>query len=98
MGVACKFPSADYENNAAASAAKIFASVNDTARRMGVTCKTFHVKDRYAAEGIVETAKVNGCDLIIMASHGRRGFRRLVLGSVANEVVTTSIVPVLVVR
>jgi nucleotide-binding universal stress UspA family protein len=56
------------------------------------------VKDRFPADGIVECATQKGCDLIVIASHGRRGLRRLMLGSIANEVVTRSTVPVLVCR
>ncbi|HLS58985.1 MAG TPA: universal stress protein [Paracoccaceae bacterium] len=50
------------------------------------------------APAIVETAKKLGCDLIVMASHGRRGVQRLLLGSQAAEVVHNSNVPVLIVR
>jgi nucleotide-binding universal stress UspA family protein len=92
------FPPADYEDSVAAGAAKILASVNDTAQKLGTSCATLHVKDRYPAEGIVETAREKGCDLIVMASHGRRGLGRLVLGSAANEVVTHSSIPVLIYR
>jgi nucleotide-binding universal stress UspA family protein len=92
------FPPSDYEDSAAAAAAKILEAVDEGARRMGSTCTTLHVKDRYPAEGIVDTAKEKGCDLIVMASHGHRGLRRLILGSVANEVVTHSAVPVLICR
>lgn len=50
------------------------------------------------AEAIVETARKLGCDLIVMASHGRRGVSRLLLGSQTAEVVNHSPIPVLVVR
>lgn len=50
------------------------------------------------AEGIVDAAKRLGCDLIFMASHGRSGLQRLLLGSVAQKVVVRSEVPVLVYR
>ena len=49
-------------------------------------------------EGIVATAKEKGCDLIVMASHGRRGVSRLLLGSQAYEVLTHCSVPALIVR
>jgi nucleotide-binding universal stress UspA family protein len=65
---------------------------------MEVSCETIHVKNRAPAQGIVEAAKEQGRDLIVLASHGRRGLRRLVLGSVANEVVSQSTVPVLICR
>ena len=57
-----------------------------------------HVKDQYPAEGILETAGKTGCDLIVMASHGRRGLGRLLLGSVAAKVLTRSTLPVLICR
>ena len=50
------------------------------------------------ATGIVETAKAEGADLIVMGSHGRSGIARLMLGSVATKVVAESPIPVLVTR
>ncbi|HEX5805725.1 MAG TPA: universal stress protein [Macromonas sp.] len=49
-------------------------------------------------EGILETAAAEGCDLIVMGSHGRKGVQALILGSVAQKVLTHSKVPVLVVK
>jgi nucleotide-binding universal stress UspA family protein len=65
---------------------------------MGIACETLHVKDRYPGEGIVAAAQQNGCDLIVVASHGRRGLGRIVLGSTANEVMTHSTIPSLICR
>jgi nucleotide-binding universal stress UspA family protein len=56
------------------------------------------VKDHHPADGILETARAQDCDLIVMASHGRRGLSRLLLGSQANKVVTLSPTPVLICR
>ena len=53
---------------------------------------------RQPAEGIIDTAQAEGCDLIVMASHGRSGLARVLLGSQASKVVTLSPVPVLVCR
>ncbi len=92
------FPIDDYEKTTAAEAEKILAGVQATAGKIGIACTTQHVKDRYPAEGIIETAASLGCDLIVMASHGRRGISRLLLGSQTNRVVTLSTVPVLVCR
>ena len=92
------FPIDDYETNAAAIAADILANVSNVAKTAGVECDTVHVKDRYPAEGIIAAAKERGCDLIVMASHGRRGLSRLMLGSQANKVVTLSTIPVLICR
>jgi nucleotide-binding universal stress UspA family protein len=49
-------------------------------------------------EGVIETADAEGCDLIVMASHGRQGVKALILGSVAQKVLTHAKVPVLIVK
>ncbi len=49
-------------------------------------------------EGILETAKAEGCDLIVMGSHGRQGVKALILGSVAQKVLTHAHIPVLIVK
>ena len=67
-------------------------------RKKQVACDTLHVADRYPVEGILDTAKDKGCDLIVMASHGRRGLARLLLGSETMKVLTLGPVPVLVIR
>jgi nucleotide-binding universal stress UspA family protein len=91
-------PVADYDESVAAAANRILWRVAETAKKVGIACTTEHVKDRYPAEGIIETAKARGCDLIVMASHGRRGISKMLLGSQATKVVTLSPVPVLVCR
>jgi nucleotide-binding universal stress UspA family protein len=91
-------PVADYEKGVAAGAKRILATTSETAERISIACTTLHVKDKHPADGIVETAKEKGCDLIVMASHGRRGISKLLLGSQAAKVVTLSPVPVLVCR
>lgn len=95
---AASFPTEEYEKAAAAHATGILKEATDEAARRGMTCETVHVKDQSPAEGIVETAKARSCDLIVMASHGRRGLMQFVLGSQANRVVTESSVPVLICR
>jgi nucleotide-binding universal stress UspA family protein len=92
------FPSESYNKQVAEEASKILSTVEDAAQKIAIKCETVHVIDRFPAEGIIETANGRGCDLIVMASHGRRGLRRLMLGSQANEVVTQSTIPVLVCR
>lgn len=92
------FPVEEYEEGCAASAARIFSGCVEAAKARGVECRTLHVKDRFPADGIIETAQQQGCDLIVMASHGRRGITRLLLGSQANAVVTHSTIPVLICR
>ena len=92
------FPVDEYEKSANESAARILAGVSTLARKADINCATVHVKDQFPAEGILEAAKENNCDLIVMASHGRRGLGRLLLGSQTVRVLTHSTVPVLVCR
>lgn len=93
-----KDPIGSYEALAAAGAKRVLDKVGEMAKAQGVDCTLVHVADKRPADGIIEAAKTAGADLIVMASHGRRGINRLLLGSQANEVVTTSKVPVLIVR
>jgi len=95
---AVAFPVEEYEKAAAANAHKILSDVSETAARIGIACETVHIKDQFAAEGIVEEAKNRGCDLIVMGSHGRRGIAKFVLGSQASRVLTHSTTPMLIVR
>lgn len=87
-----------YEKGQKENADKLLAEVKSAADKMGVAADTVHVPDLHPAEAIVQTAKAKDCNLIVMASHGRRGLGRLLLGSQTSEVVTYSSVPVLVVR
>lgn len=96
--VAVAYPIEEYEQAAAANATKILEDASAVGTKLQISCQTVHVKDRYPAEAIVETASARGCDLIVMASHGRRGLMRLVLGSQANRVVTQSTMSVLICR
>lgn len=68
------------------------------AERLGVACETLVIKDRHAAEGILDAVKAHGINLIVMASHGRRGVSRLLLGSQTLDVITHGNIPVLVVK
>jgi len=92
------FPVDEYEKSANESATRVLSAVSKLARKADITCATVHAKDQYPAAGILETAKKNACDLIVMASHGRRGLGRLLLGSEAVKVLTHSTLPVLVCR
>jgi nucleotide-binding universal stress UspA family protein len=91
-------PVQDYEKKAAAWANKVLAECEESARKAGVSFTTVHSKDHAPADAIVETAKSKGCDLIVMSSHGRGGFDRMLLGSVAMKVLTYSTIPVLICR
>lgn len=68
------------------------------AKRDGVSCDVVKVEDRQPYEAIIEAAEARGCDLIVMASHGRRGLSALVIGSETLKVLTYSKLPVLVYR
>lgn len=87
-----------FEEAMAAHAAEIFRQARASADLTGLSVSEVHVADTFAAEGIVSTAKAQGADLIVMASHGRRGMGRLLLGSQTVEVLTHTTIPVLVVR
>lgn len=80
------------------AAEAILAAAKESADRLGVSAETLHVANAQPAEAIVEAAKSRNCSLIAMASHGRRGLNRLILGSKTSEVLAHSSVPVLVVR
>src|SRR5215813_10670900 len=88
----------DYEARQKEAATTVLADVKAAADRLGVDAETVHVPDAQPAEAIITTANERHCNLIVMASHGRRGLRRLLLGSQTSEVLVGSPVPVLVVR
>lgn len=92
------FPIDQYEESTTKSANAALEAAKSLADAEGVACKTIHVKDSHPGEGIISAAEKNGCDLVVMASHGRRGISRLLLGSQASHVVSHSHVPVLVCR
>jgi len=85
----------DAQERIAASRVK---AVQDAAIAAGLSCQAHTVEALHAWEAILDYAKNQQCDLIVMASHGRRGVDRLLLGSQANEVLTHSKVPALIVR
>ena len=76
---------------------KVLDEVRSIAEQVGISAELLHVPNAHPATAIVETAKARGCDLIVMASHGRRGLRKLFLGSQTSEVLGNGNVPVLVV-
>lgn len=79
-------------------AERILAQVKAKAENLGVAIETIHVPWRLAARALVETAEAKGCTLIVMSSHGRTGFGRVMLGSQTAEVLATTKLPVLVAR
>jgi len=73
-------------------------SVVKEAQSAGVKAKTAVVKSDLIAESIISAARKHKADLVVMASHGRKGLKRILLGSEALAVLTHSTVPVLVLR
>ncbi|UIF86481.1 universal stress protein [Cupriavidus sp. UYPR2.512] len=74
------------------------ARIAEESAAAGVMCETTCVTRDHVYEAIIDTAGARGCDLIVMASHGRRGVQALVLGSETHKVLTHSKIPVLVYR
>jgi len=91
-------PIKQFEKIAAEKAKKILDSAAETAKQLSISCECVHVLDQHPAEGILETATSKGCDLIVMSSHGRRGTKQVLLGSVASEVLSNSKMPILIIK
>lgn len=87
-----------YAKDCEAQAAKALGVIKNAAAANGVPCKVVHVVKDHPYEAIIETADAERCDLIFMASHGRKGLSALVLGSETTKVLTHSKTPVLVCR
>ena len=79
-------------------AGKVLDEARAMAEKFGIPAELLHVPNAHPATTIIETAKSKGCDLIVMGSHGRRGLRKLFLGSQTSEVLADGSVPVLVVH
>lgn len=86
----------EFEKHAADAAGEILTHAKDIAQEKGIAIQTVHIKDSHPAEGIILAADTRGCDLIVMASHGRRGLSKLILGSQAQEVLGYTKRPVLI--
>jgi nucleotide-binding universal stress UspA family protein len=87
-----------FQDEGRARAMKILEAVAKRARARGVRCATLSAMSDLPYQEIVATARRQKCDLIMMASHGRRGLSSLLLGSETSKVLIHSRVPVLVVR
>jgi nucleotide-binding universal stress UspA family protein len=79
-------------------AVSILNRAADAAKQAGVPCDTMQVENARPYQAIIAAASDRGCDLIVMASHGRGGLSAVVLGSVTNKVLTHTKTPVLVYR
>ncbi|HQZ46109.1 MAG TPA: universal stress protein [Usitatibacteraceae bacterium] len=98
-GVMIDWPSEkDYKRDCKAAADKVFAKDMALASKEGAEAETMHLFGDSPADEILGAAKKSKADLIVMASHGRKGFEALLLGSETQKVLARTAVPVLVVR
>lgn len=88
----------EWEKGVAERARKVLDAVATEAKGAGVKCETVHVYRDSPYLAIIDTAKKNGCDLVVMGSHGYGGFKQLMLGSETMRVLSHSKIPVLVYR
>jgi nucleotide-binding universal stress UspA family protein len=87
-----------FEDEGKARAGKMLAEIAAQARKRGVRCATVCASSDLPYQEIIATARRQKCDLILMASHGRRGLSSILLGSETSKVLLHAKVPVLVVR
>jgi nucleotide-binding universal stress UspA family protein len=88
----------DYEQRTMKAAAERLGKIADAAAKASIPIETVTVKSFSPFEAIIDTAKSKGCDVIFMASHGRRGLSAVLLGSETQKVLTHSTIPVMVYR
>ena len=93
-----QMPREEFERQALRQADEYLAALDAIARAAGVTSARIIGDAGAPYEGIIAAATTHGCDLIVMASHGRRGIKGLILGSETQKVLTYSKIPVLVYR
>jgi nucleotide-binding universal stress UspA family protein len=86
------------EKQWASQAQDVLDKIVKSAKSKGVNAKAVVAKSDLVSDAIIATAKKSKCDLIVMASHGRKGIKRLLLGSETQQVLTHSHIPVLVLR
>jgi len=79
-------------------AEEVLGAVATQTQTAGVACETIQVEHEHPYQAIIDTADSKGCDLIVMASHGRRGISAIVIGSETVKVLTHCKIPVLVYR
>jgi nucleotide-binding universal stress UspA family protein len=80
------------------AAQRYFREIRSAAASAGVRARCYHVTGEHPHEEIVKAARANGCDLIVIASHGRRGLSRVLLGSETSKVLAHAAIPVMVCR
>lgn len=87
-----------YMTDAQTAAAQVLAETRQICESRGVSFSGDTIERDAAYDGILVTAKVEGCDLIVMGSHGRKGIEALILGSVTQKVLTHATVPVMIIK
>ncbi|HZP92721.1 MAG TPA: universal stress protein [Burkholderiales bacterium] len=87
-----------FEKEARARGERLTQEIAEIADKAGVACETLCLINDHPWEGIIDAATQRNCDLIFMASHGRRGLSALLLGSETTKVLTHTRIPVLVFR
>jgi nucleotide-binding universal stress UspA family protein len=87
-----------YRQRMTTVAAQRLAKLKEAAGTAGINCEVVHVEHEHPYRAIIDVANTRLCDLIVMASHGRRGISAIVLGSETVKVLTHSTIPVLVYR
>ncbi len=97
-GYVDQMPPEEFDRQASQLAAQYLDGLEAAAKALGVISDRVIGDDGAPYEGIIQAATSRGCDLIVMASHGRRGIKSLILGSETQKVLTHSRIPVLVYR
>lgn len=87
-----------FEREARVRGERLVNALKERAGAAGVSCETLLVTNDHPWEGIIEAADKTNCDLIFMASHGRRGLSAMLLGSETSRVLTHTKIPVMVYR
>ncbi len=87
-----------FDGQAQSQADAALAFIKAAAQEAGVPCTTAQSTNDRPYEAILQAANHHSCDLIVMASHGRRGIEGLLMGSETQKVLTHSSIPVLVSR
>lgn len=88
----------DYFVQAYENAEKALLEAAQIAKDLGIEASTQVVKGLVSAEGVAETAAQCKADLIVIGSHGRKGFQKVLLGSFAQDVLSNTELPVLIVK
>lgn len=88
----------DYTRHMQKHAGEYLSVILEAAHAAGVPCEVTAASNDHPYEEIIKTAEVRGCDLIMLASHGRKGMQAMLLGGETNKVLTHTKIPVLVYR